>query len=68
MAQAVREALLKPTAARYYPYLPAGIWVPARQLAELVAERRGVRHRAVHRLNRVLSNRNFMFRGGPITA
>jgi hypothetical protein len=63
MVQLVRQALLKRTAARGYPYLSAGIWVPASRLAELVTEKRGIRDRSVSR-HRVLSERHFMFRWG----
>jgi hypothetical protein len=64
MSQAIREAALKPTAANAYPYLPARMWTAARRLAELVARYRGIPVDAVNRLNRVLSDRDFMFRGG----
>lgn len=69
MSESVREAALKPTAAESYPYLPVRMWTSARRLSELVAKYRGVRAEAVSRLNRVLSDRDFMFRGGgPATA
>lgn len=69
MAQPVRQAALKPSAADSYPYLPARMWTTARRLAELVAKYRGVPAEAVNRLNRVLSDQDFMFRGGgPATA
>ncbi len=64
MAQPVREAALKPSAANSYPYLPARMWTPARRLAELVAKYRGLPAEALDRLNRVLSDQDFMFRGG----
>ena len=64
MAQPVREAALKPSAANSYPYLPARMWTPARRLAELVAKDRGLPAQALDRLNRVLSDQDFMFRGG----
>jgi hypothetical protein len=64
MAQPVREAALKPSAANSYPYLPARMWTSARRLAELVAKYRGLPAEALDRLNRVLSDQDFMFRGG----
>ena len=63
MAQLVRQALLKRAVARSYPYLSAGIWAPASWLAELVAEKNGLRHGSVSR-HRVLPERHFMFRWG----
>ena len=69
MVQAVREAALKPSAAESYPYLPAGMWTGASRLADLVAKYRGIPAEAVERLSRVLSDRDFIFRGGgPATA
>ena len=69
MAQCIREAALKPTAAESYPYLPARMWTAADRLADLVAKYRGIPTEAVNRLNRVLSDQDFMFRGGePATA
>lgn len=64
MGQAIREAALKPGAADAYPYLPARMWTAARRLAELVAKYRGIPAETVNRLNRVLSDQDFMFRGG----
>ena len=69
MPQSVREAALKRTAAESYPYSPARMWTAAGRLAELVAKYRGIPAEAVNRLNRVLSDQDFMFRGGgPATA
>lgn len=69
MMQPVREAALKPTAAESYPYLPARMWTAAGRLAEIVAKYRGIPTEAMSRLNRVLSDQDFMFRGGgPATA
>ena len=69
MAEPIREAALKPAAAESYPYLPARMWTAAGHLARLVARYRGVPVEAVDRLNRVLSDQDFMFRGGePLTA
>jgi hypothetical protein len=64
MAQRIREAALKPAAAESYPYLPARMWTAAGHLARLVAKDRGIPAGAVNRLNRVLSDQDFMFRGG----
>ena len=69
MMQPVREAALKPTAAEFYPYLPARMWTAAGRLAEIVAKYRGIPAEAMNRLNRVLSDQDFMLRGGgPATA
>lgn len=66
MKPAFREAALKPSAARSYPYLAAGIWAPAIQLAKMVAQKQGIRPKSMSRPNRVLSDRHFLFRwGGP---
>ena len=66
MSQPVLEAALKPSAAQSYPYLPARMWTTARRLAELVGKYRGIPAEAVNRIDRVLSDRDFMFRkGGP---
>ena len=64
MSQAIREAALKPIAAKAYPYLPARMWTAAGRLAELVARYRGIPAEAINRLNRVLPDRDFVFRGG----
>jgi hypothetical protein len=64
MMQAVREAALRPAAAGFYPYLPAGMWTAAAHLAELVARYRGICAKAASRANRVLTDAHFMFRGG----
>ena len=64
MSQPVLEAALKPSAAQSYPYLPARMWTTARRLAELVAGYRGIPAEAADRIDRVLSDRDFMFRGG----
>jgi hypothetical protein len=64
MAQKLREAALKPEAADLYPYLPARMWTAAGRVAELVARYRGISASAVDRLHRVLSDADFMFRGG----
>jgi hypothetical protein len=64
MSQPILEAALKPSAAESYPDLPARMWTTARRLAELVARYRGVSAEAVDRIDRVLSDRDFMFRRG----
>ncbi len=64
MSDSIREAALKPSAADSYPYLPARMWTAAARLAELVARYRGIPADAINRLNRVLSDQDFMFRGG----
>jgi hypothetical protein len=64
MSQPLLEAALKPSAAQSYPYLPARMWTSARRLAELVARYRGIPAEAVDRIDRVLSDRDFMFRMG----
>jgi len=64
MSQTVREAALKPSAAESYPFLPARMWTAASRLAELVARYRGIPAEAANRMNRVLSDGDFMFRGG----
>ena len=64
MSQPILEAALKPSASQSYPYLPARMWTTARRLAELVARYRGVPAEAVDRIDRVLSDRDFMFRRG----
>lgn len=66
MTQHVLEAALKPSAAENYPYLPVRMWTPARRLADLVATHSGIPADAVDRIDRVLSDQDFMFRrGGP---
>jgi hypothetical protein len=67
MTQPIREAALRPVAAESYPFLPARMWTAAARLAELVARYRGICAEAVDRTNRVLSDADFMFRGGEDT-
>ena len=62
MSQPVLEAALKPSAALSYPYLPARMWTRARRLAELVATYRGIPAEQVDRVDRVLSDQDFLFR------
>lgn len=64
MTQPVREAALRPVAAERYPFLPARMWTAAAHLTELVAKYCGIRAKAADRANRVLSDADFMFRGG----
>lgn len=67
MTQPIREAALKPAAAEAYPFLPARMWTAAAYLAELVARYRGICTEAMDRTHRVLSDADFMFRGGKAT-
>jgi hypothetical protein len=67
MTQSVREAALRPVAAEFYPFLPARMWTAAAHLTELVARYRGICAKAANRANRVLSDADFMFRGGADT-
>ena len=64
MAQHIIEAALKPSAAENYPYLPVRMWTQTRRLAELVATHRGIPRAAWDGIDRVLSDRDFMFRSG----
>jgi hypothetical protein len=64
MMQTVREAALRAAAAERYPYLPVRMWTAASHLAELVAGYRGIAARVRDRTNRVLSDADFIFRGG----
>lgn len=63
-AQPIREAALKPEAAARYPFLPVRMWTAAARLAEIVATYRGIPGDMVDRLHRLLSDRDFVFRGG----
>ena len=63
MPEPVGITALKPTAAASYPHLPAPMWTMTARLAELVGKYRGISAKAVNRLNRVLSDRDFMFKG-----
>ena len=67
MTQPTREAALRPSAAELYPFLPARMWTAAGRLAELVARYRGICATATDRANRVLSDADFVFRGGGDT-
>ena len=65
MSQPILEAALKTSAARLYPYLPVRMWTTARRLADLVAAHRGIPAAAgVDRIDRLLSDRDFLFRRG----
>ena len=64
MAQPRREAALRPAAAELYPFLPARMWTAAAHLTELVARSRGICATATDRAHRVLSDADFIFRGG----
>ena len=67
MTQPTREAALRPAAAEFYPFLPARMWTAAAHLTELVAAYRGICATATDRANRVLSDADFVFRGGGDT-
>jgi hypothetical protein len=60
--QTIREAALRPTAAEFYPDLPARMWTTASHLVELVAKYRGICVQAASRAHRVLSDAHFVFR------
>jgi hypothetical protein len=64
MTQVVREAALRRDATERYPYLPARMWTAAAHLAELVARYRGIGAKVRDRTNRILSDADFIFRGG----
>ncbi len=64
MLQPILEAALKPCAAQSYPYLPARMWTTARRLADLVAAHRGIPAAGVDRIDRLLLDRDFLFRRG----
>ena len=61
MSPPVLQAALRPSAAQAYPYLPARMWITARRLAELVARYSGIPAQGADRIDRVLSDRDFMF-------
>jgi hypothetical protein len=63
-AQPLREAALRPQAAAEYPFLPARMWTAAARVADIVATYRGIPGDMVDRLHRLLSDRDFVFRGG----
>ena len=67
MTTTVRQAKLRPECAEHYPTLPARMWTAAAHLTELVARYRGICAEAQDRANRVLSDADFMFRGGEDT-
>jgi hypothetical protein len=59
-----REVRLRPLVADLYPDISPGVWLPARQVAELLAQRaRAARGLSIHQ--RTLDPRHFEFRGGP---
>jgi hypothetical protein len=64
MMQVIREAALRSSAAKRYPYLPVRMWTGAAHLAELVARYRGIAAKVRDRTNRVLSDADFVFRDG----
>ena len=58
-----REVRLRPFVADLYPEVTAGVWLPARRVAELLAQRaRAARGLNIHQ--RTLDPRHFEFRGG----
>jgi hypothetical protein len=59
-----REVRLRRLAADLYPEIRADVWLPARQVAEMLTQRaRAARGLNVHQ--RTLDPRHFEFRGGP---
>ncbi len=59
----VRECRLRHQYQHLYEHLPAGVWKPAREVAELLVERaRKARYLTIHR--RTFDARHFEFRGG----
>jgi hypothetical protein len=67
MTRPAREAALRAAAAEYYPFLPVRRWTAAAHLTELVASYRGISAEPADRAHRVLSDADFMFRGGRDT-
>lgn len=63
-ATPIREVALRPEAAGAYPFLPARMWTAADRVAQIVASYRGIAGGVVDRFHRVLSDRDFVFRGG----
>jgi len=64
MAGALREARLLEEYDEFYPGLNAGVWLPAREVAEhIVAVVRGQGGR-VGRQGRLMADEHFEFRGG----
>lgn len=63
-SQPVRQAALRSEASAAYPFLPVRMWTPAARLAEIVAANRAIPAGVVDRLHRLLSDRDFVFRGG----
>jgi hypothetical protein len=58
-----REVRLRPEYGEVYPELPAGLWLPADQVAAVVVRRASAARRlAIHR--RTLDPAHFEFRGG----
>ena len=59
-----REVRLLDFFADLYPEIPAGEWLPATQVAQMLAQRaRAARGLNIHQ--RTLDPRHFEFRGGP---
>jgi hypothetical protein len=60
---AAREVRLRPFVAALYPEITPDVWLPARQVAEMLTLRaRAARGLSVHQ--RTLDPRHFEFRGG----
>jgi hypothetical protein len=60
-----RQALLLPPYARLYPELPAGVWIAAQEVAQMI--RRGVEGRRRPWPSagpRILADEHFLFRDG----
>ena len=59
-----REVRLRALVADLYPEIEAGVWLPARQVAETLTQRaRAARGLNIHQ--RTIDPRHFEFRGGP---
>ena len=58
-----RECRLRPEYAKLYEEIPAGQWLPARELAEAIVRRASTARRLSIR-RRTMDPRHFEFRGG----
>jgi hypothetical protein len=60
-----RQTRLRPDAARFYPDIPPGVWLPASRVAFVLARRVARAHRMVGSLpTRILDANHFEFAGG----
>jgi hypothetical protein len=60
-----RQTKLRPDAARHYPDIPSGVWLPASRVAFVLARRVARAHRMVGTLpDRILDATHFEFIGG----